>query len=300
MATCQNRGPPVFFIQSKLCAHLLFSQAGSFEATNNIITLSLEGRKMDKTKTNNNANAITRLLERISNGENPKKLRREATRLMSDVQPVDIARAEQNLIESGISESIVHNLSSAFMLMGILEDQILNIKAKLPNSHIIRKVIAEHDLTRCYLADLDDLTKEIDEMEKITDVSLQFRRLTHLIEHLDAMEEHIEREEDVIFPMLKKHGWKALCRASQSDHVYIRIAIGDLVKLIASFKQSKTDEFKIRLKSITKYLCPRMKDHFFQEENILYPIALELIRDKNIWHRMKDVCEEIGYCGVHV
>ena len=260
----------------------------------------MESRKMDKIKTKNNADAITRLLERISNGENPKKLRREATRLMSDVLPVDIARAEQNLIESGISETIVHNLSSAFMLMGILDDHILNIKAKLANNHIIRKVIAEHDLTRCYLADLDDLTKEIDEMETIRDVSLEFRKLTHLIEHLDAMEEHIEREEDVIFPMLKKHGWKALCRASQSDHVYIRIAVSDLIKLIASFKESKTDEFKIRLKSITKYLCPRMKDHLFQEENILYPIALELIRDKKIWHRMKDVCDEIGYCGVHV
>lgn len=255
---------------------------------------------MDKTKVNNNADAITRLLERISKGENPKKLRGEAARLMTDVHPVDIARAEQNLIESGISENIVHNLSSAFMLMGILDDHILNIKAKLNNNHIIRKVIAEHDLTRCYIADLEDLTKEIDKMATIKDVSLEFRKLTHTIEHLDAMEEHIEREEDVIFPMLKKHGWKTLCRASQSDHVYIRIAVSDLVKLIAGFKEPKIDEFKIRLKSITKYLCPRLKDHLFQEENILYPIALELVRDKNIWHKMKEICDEIGYCGVHV
>jgi DUF438 domain-containing protein len=255
---------------------------------------------MDKIKINNNADAITRLLEKISKGENPRKLRREATRLMSDVHPVDIARAEQNLIENGIAENTVHNLSSAFMLMGILEDQILNIKSKLPNNHIIRKVIAEHDLTRCYLAELEDLAVEIDMMETITDVCLQFRKLTHIIEHLDAMEEHIEREEDVIFPMLKKHGWKALCRASQSDHVYIRIAVSDLIKLIAGFKKSKIEEFKIRLKSITKYLCPRMKDHLFQEENILYPIALELVRDESIWQKMKEVCDEIGYCGVHV
>lgn len=255
---------------------------------------------MDKTKDNSNADAITRLLERISKGENPRKLRREATRLMSDVRPVDIAQAEQNLIKSGVTESTVHNLSSAFMLMGILEDHMMNIKSKLANNHIIRKVIAEHDLTRCYLAELEDVTKEIDGMETVTDLSLQFRKLTHIIEHLDAMEEHIEREEDVIFPMLKKHGWNALCRASQSDHVYIRIAVSDLIKLIAGFKESKVSEFKIRLKSVTKYLCPRLKDHLFQEENILYPIALELVKDENIWRKMKDICDEIGYCGVHV
>jgi DUF438 domain-containing protein len=255
---------------------------------------------MDKTHENNNADAITRLLERISKGENPKRLRREATKLMSDVLPVDIARAEQNLIESGVSENIVHNLSSAFMLMGMLEDHILNVKAKLPNNHIIKKVIAEHDLTRCYLAELKDTAEEIDKMETITDVNLQFRKLAHIIEHLDAMEEHIEREEDVIFPTLKAHGWKALCRSSQSDHVYIRIAVSDLVKLIAGFKSSKVSEFKIRLKSITKYLCPRMKDHFFQEENILYPIALELVQDEKVWRKIKDICDEIGYCGVHI
>jgi DUF438 domain-containing protein len=255
---------------------------------------------MDKIHDKHNADAIAQLLERISIGEDPKRLRGEATKLMNDVLPVDIARAEQNLIESGVSVDIVHNLSSAFMLMGMLEDHILNIKAKLPGNHIIRKVIAEHDLIRCYLADLDDVTAELNSMEAITDVNCHFRKLTHIIEHLDAMEEHIEREEDVIFPLLKKHGWTALCRASQSDHVYIRIAVSDLVKLIAGFKESKIEEFKVRLKSITKYLCPRLKDHIFQEENILYPIALELVKDKSIWHRMKQICDDIGYCGVHV
>lgn len=255
---------------------------------------------MDNIHEQNNANAITRLLERISKGEDPKRLRTEATKLMSDVLPVDIALAEKNLIESGLAEEMVHNLSSAFMLMGMIEDHVMNIKAKLPNSHILRKVIAEHDLTRCYIAELEEVTEEINKLETITDVNCQFRKLTHVIEHLDAMIEHIEREEDVIFPMLKTHGWKALCRASQSDHVYIRIAISDLVKLIGKFEESKTEEFKLHLKSITKYLCPRIKDHLFQEENILYPIALELIKDKTIWHKMKQVCEDIGYCGVHI
>ena len=253
-----------------------------------------------KTNDNNNAKQITRLLERIGKGENPKKLRKEATKLMNDVRPSDIARAEQNLIESGVPVQLAHNLSSAFMLMGIVEDQFLNLKAKLSDNHIIKKVIAEHDLTRCYLADLQDVTSEILKMETLTDVNLQFRKLTHIIEHLDAMAEHIEREEDVIFPLLQKHGWNALCRASQSDHVYIRIAISDLVKLIARFKESKSDEFKNRLKSITRYLCPRLKDHLFHEENVLYPIALELIKDKKTWNNLKNVCEEIGYCGVHV
>lgn len=255
---------------------------------------------MDKTHDNKNSEEIARLLKRISKGEDPEKLRIEAMKLMAGVAPMDIARAEQSLLDNGFSVQLVQDLSSAFMNMGIMEDQVPNLKAALPDGHIIRKVMAEHELTRCYLADLEDVTKDIEMMSSLSDVSSEFRKLTHTIMHLKAMEEHIQREEDIIFPYLKNHGWTNLCRASKNDHVYIRIAVSDLVKLNAAFKPEKLKEFKTRLTSITKYLCPRMRDHLFQEDNVLYPIAIELIKDDNLWDQMKHVCEEIGYCGVHI
>ena len=247
-----------------------------------------------------NADELTRLLRRISKGEDPTILRKEATRLISDVCPQDIATAEQNLIESGLSAQLVQQLSSAFMLMGILEENSTSIKARLPYSHILRKVMAEHEITRCYLADLETVVKEIDAMEKVTDVCSEFRRLAHITEHLNAMEEHIEREEDIIFPFLKKHGWRTLCRTSENDHIYIRVAVDDLIKLIVTFRQQKDGRFKVKLKSIARYLLKRMRENLFQEDNILYPIALEIVNDENVWERMKCVCDDIGYCGLHV
>lgn len=247
-----------------------------------------------------NTDELTRLLRRISKGENPTTLRKEATRLIIDVCPQDIAAAEQNLIESGFPAQLVQQLSSAFMLMGILEEHSASIRSKLPYTHILRKVMAEHELTRCYLADLEEVVKEIDAQEKISDVSSEFRRLAHIIEHLNAMEEHIEREEDIIFPFLRKHGWATLCRSAHDDHIYIKVAVDDLIKLISSFKHQKCREFKVRLNSISRYLIKRMREHIFQEDNILYPIALEIINDENVWEKMRDVCEDIGYCGMHV
>jgi len=247
-----------------------------------------------------NASELTRLLRRISRGEDPTILRKEATRLISDVCPQDIAAAEQNLIESGLSAQLVQQLSSAFMLMGILEENSTSIKARLPYSHILRKVMAEHEITRCYLADLEAVVKEIDVMENFTDVCSQFRRLAHITEHLNAMEEHIEREEDIIFPFLKKHGWKTLCRTAENDHIYIRVAVDDLIKLIVTFRQQKTSRFKVKLKSISRYLLKRMRENLFQEDNILYPIALEIVNDDNVWEKMKGICDDIGYCGLHV
>lgn len=254
---------------------------------------------MSKTHNSNNVDALARLLMRIRKGNDPRSLRREASKLISTVGPREIALAEQNLVKSGYTSEQVQQMSTAFLLMAMLDEQTLAVNTKLPANHILRKVVAEHELIRCFLADLEDTTKTILEMKMLSDTSAEFMRLSHIVEHLDSMEEHIEREEDVIFPLLKRYGWESLCRSASNDHMYIRNAVNDMIRLLGTYKKSKLDDFKERLVTITKYLCPMINEHLFREENILYPIALEVIKDNKVWDKIKAVCNEIGYCGVH-
>lgn len=255
---------------------------------------------MGKTHQSKNSQELAQLFERISKGEDNTLLKKEALRLIGSICPDEITLAEQNLIEHGYPAHLVQQLSATFMLMGILEDQGANMCKKLPPNHILRLVIAEHDLLMCFISDLEDTAKAISQSPRLTDTSSQFRKLCHIIEHLDSMEEHIEREEDVIFPYLKKHGWTSLCRAAHDDHNYIRAAICDLIEIVTSFKPENIKEFKTRLNSITKYLCPILREHISQEDKILYPIALEVIKDPKVWSQIKEVCDDIGYCGVHM
>ena len=255
---------------------------------------------MEKQLKTNQTQALTRLLKRINRGADPKLLRKEASKLLPSVGPIEIATAEQNLINDGYSARLVQQLSTAFVLMGILESQGDNLRNRLPGNHVLRRVMAEHDMIRCFLDDLKDIDQVIQNMTELTDVCSEFRKLAHIARHLNVMHEHIAREEDVIFPFLKKHGWASLCRSVCCDHVYIKIALSDMVMLIGTFDKTKAKEFKARLNSITKYLCPTLKEHLFQEENVLYPIALEVINDNKLWEQTKAVCDEIGYCGVHI
>ena len=255
---------------------------------------------MDKQRDRKKIEDLTKLLIRIGQGKNPKLLRKEATRLINGVTDGDIAMAEQNLIRNGYSQQLVEQLSAAFVLMAILEGQSENLKNSLPENHLLRKVLVEHDLMRCFLADLKDTVEKILTLDNITDTNAEFMKLTHIIEHLAAMTEHIDREEDVIFPSLRRLGWSSLCRSAKNEHVYIKVAINDLVTLISSFRSDKVKAFKDKLGATTKQLAPIMIEHLFQEDNILYPIAIEVIEDKKVWARMKEVCDEIGYCGVHI
>lgn len=246
------------------------------------------------------AQALTRVLERIYRGIDPKLLCKEAGHLFPDIGPGDIAVAEQNLINAGYSPRLAQQLSSVFVYMAMLKDQNTSLKFRLIPGHLLHKVMAEHELIRCFLIDLDSTEAEIQQTRHLTDTSSEFCKLGHIVRHLDAMEEHIAREEDVIFPCLQEHGWGGLCRSVRSEHTYVRIAINDLVELVQMFDENKIQEFKARLKSVTAYLCLTMVEHLFEEDNIVYPIALEVVTDNKVWERMKVVCDEIGYCGLHI
>ncbi|AQT68042.1 hypothetical protein STSP2_01196 [Anaerohalosphaera lusitana] len=251
-------------------------------------------------RTYKNSDVLTSLLRRISRGEDPKTIKSEASKLVTEVQARDIAEAEQNLINDGFSVRLAQQLASVFLLIGMLDEKSLSLRKELPADHILRMVIAEHDIMRCFIADLEDVTEEIQHLALLTDTQTEFRKFTHIIEHLDSIEEHIQREEDVIFPSLQKHGWTSLCQAARNDHVYIRIGLSDLIKLIANFNQIPFSQFRAQLNSATSFICPLLRDHFFQEETILFPIAVELIKDETVWKRIKQACDEFGYCGIHI
>ena len=243
---------------------------------------------------------LTTLLERLSHGENPRLLRKEAVKLVSSIAPGQIAAAERNLIHEGYSIKRARQLLRTFVVMGILEGSGSGFRAKLRFGHILRKVTAEHDMIRCFIVDLRVVVRDIEVAGSLTDVSSQYRRLSHIIEHLDAAVEHFQREDEVIFPTIRRHGCSGLCRSAQCEHSYFKVAIDDLVRLVNTYDEERYSEFIIRLKFITLHFCRAVMDHFAQEEEILFPIAIEIITDPKVWLRMKAVCDEIGYCGVHV
>jgi DUF438 domain-containing protein len=248
----------------------------------------------------NQAQAVTGLLKRIYQGEDPKLLRKQAEQFITGVHPEDIAAAKQNLINEGYSAQVVQQISARFMLIGIPRGQSGDWGSLLPANHLLRLVIVEHDLIRCFLADLNDVVAAIRQMDCVTDVNSEFRKLAHIIEHLSVMKEHIEREEDVIFPYLARHSWMGCCLAVQDDHIIIRDEIDNLVRMAASFNKIGIEQFKAGLTAVTQRLSQTMREHLFKEDEILYPIALGIVGDANVWERMKAVCDEIGYCGVHM
>jgi DUF438 domain-containing protein len=252
-----------------------------------------------KTTKKDISSKLAGLLIQIHEGKNRPLVRRQASQLLGRIGPDDIAKAEHRLLKNGFTAEQIQQLCAAFVLMGGMEAGKTDIVRRLPEGHVLRKVAAEHDMIRCFLADLEETAEEIGSSRALSSASPELLRLSHIVEHLQGMSEHIAREEDVIFPMLRGQGWKSLCSLMEKDHRTLGIAIDDLFKLRLAFETLAPGVFKSQLISLVRYLVPVMREHLFREESILFALVLTVTTDPLFWDRMKAVCREIDYCGIH-
>lgn len=243
---------------------------------------------------------LTELLLKLNEGKNEPRMRKQACRLIGRIGPTDVARAEQRLAESGLSTKEVQQASATFVLMGVLEGNGSDLRFRLPDGHILRMIMAEHEIIRCFVAELEEVNAQIQRMEKIGPSCSEVMRLAHVAKHLNAMEEHVDRENDVLFPALKVYGWESLFGRIQSDHIYLKMAVDDLLKLTLAAERMAPAVFKLNLDNTVKYLCLTMREHLFHEDKVLFPLAVAMVEDESVWNNLKRICTEIGYCGFHL
>jgi hypothetical protein len=203
-------------------------------------------------------------------------------------------------MQNGFTVKKIRELSSAFIMIGLLENGAVDLRSRLPDHHILRKVMAEHEMQRCFLADLEDVAIQIQQAPQLTPSSSEFMRLSHIIEHLNSLEEHQARENDVLFPELRERGWKSLFAQIESQHVYIQMSIDDLIKLTMAFDKMPLSSFKTRLLASVRYLCPLLRDHLSYEDRVLFPLAVAMVENESVWEHLRQVCNQIDYCGIHL
>ncbi len=241
------------------------------------------------------ARKLADILERVRSGEDPTKVRQQARQLLSTLRLSDISKAHKYLVGTGISLDQLRTLVYAFA--SILGDQFALLRSHLSADHPIRRVIAEHEMFECFLADLEVANVLIQDADELNELSSEFRRLQHITEHLQAIDIHNQREDDLIFPVLENYPCKSICVVLGKAHWRIKNLVGNLTVAVNNFRQFEPTQFKIQINAISSAIVPILREHIFQEDNILYPVAIDVVKDDRIWWRIKQLGDEMGYCG---
>jgi DUF438 domain-containing protein len=253
-------------------------------------------RTVDKAR----VSMVAEFLRRIDRGDDIRILVKDANGVAENISPAELATAGRSLLDEGYAPTIVNHLSAAFLLVRKYGQQLSGPKDQSQGGHILQKVTAEHGVFRCLAAELSEMTVDLKIAEHISDTTAEYRQLAHVVNHLHAVKEHFDREDDVILPYLRRLGWANLCVVAEDDHTQLRAQIDSLTSLVMGTHGLGPEDFQTALVVCVGRFCLRLSEHLSFEEGLLWPIALVVIDDPAAWQSMKAFCEEVGYCGIHV
>lgn len=242
----------------------------------------------------NKTQQLTDILKRLNAGEDPDRVKAEAKELLAQIDPDDLALAEQNLIEEGLSVEDVQGLCPIHL--EVLGEQLQQMRARLPKGHVVSTLVNEHDAILGFLDLLQQVNAAIQRMPQYPGRTPEFRQLTHIAEHLVGAERHHQREEEVLFPELEKRGMYGPPTVMREEHKQLRPRKHALKELVEDVDRQDFDDFKRKLDTLANFIVPTLREHIYKENNILYPMALQVIDDEQVWQKLKSDCDAIGYC----
>jgi DUF438 domain-containing protein len=240
---------------------------------------------------------LTGILRRICAGEDIERVVEQTKQFLVTVEPRDLTQAERSFFASGYSVSYLERLCATHLQ--IFGSRFSRIRAHLSPNHILTKLLAEHELILCFVADLEDVNYAIGRMKHCSTVSTEFRKLAHVAGHLVGLDEHKELEDEVIFTELERRDCCGPLAMIKAEHLCLDISTGRLLELVGMAEGMNFSQFRPQLAQIVEFLVPSMREHIFKENNIFFPVALEILEDAGVWERIKSLCDQVCYCCLH-
>ena len=162
-------------------------------------------------------------------------------------------------------------------------------------THPVGVFNAEH---RIILGNLDDLQAILVKLLKAKsweDIATETRRLREISDLLLETESHHQREEQVLFPRMEKHGVTGPPRVMRLEHEELRTRKKALSALAKQSGQMDFGEFVRGVQEAAGYIIANLRMHIFKEDNILYPKALEVL-EPGEWAELQPDLDRVGYC----
>ncbi len=237
---------------------------------------------------------LTSILRKLNKGENTLKLKKEVKEILASTTPEELSLAEQKLTETDLKPEDLRHLCAAHI--ELIEEKTEEIKLNLASGHVIHTLISEHDEILSFLNQLEKVNQDIQKIGIYNSKDKIFKKLKHISHHLIEAENHHAREEQILFPELEKRGIWGPPKIMKMDHEELKEEKRELKRLVKKANKNNFNNFKESLDSTVKSLVFVLREHIFKENNILYPTALDVIKDKKVWDKMKEEADKMGYC----
>ena len=236
---------------------------------------------------------LKEMIKQLHAGVPPQEVKERFGQVLEKMSPLEIVKIEQELIKEGLPREEIQKLCDVHL--AVFKEQLQKQTLNIPVGHPVNILMEEHKIMLQITEELDTIANKVQQVSDASYVGEEIHRLEHISEDLRDSEKHYVREENVLFPNLEKHGVTEPPAIMWTEHNQIREKKRQLSKLLEDLNTVNFQRFKRQLGEIASALNSFLSSHFFKENNILFPTALQVITDKE-WNAIRNEFDEIGYC----
>lgn len=164
-----------------------------------------------------------------------------------------------------------------------------------PEGHPIHTLMEEHSSLLGFAKNLVSLGEELGKLSDFKAAVTQLTKISEIVTILHDSQKHYLREENVVFPYLEKHGVTGPTAQMWTEHDQVRATEKEIIRLIKGASEMEFSSFATDLAKNCRILFEVLTSHFYKENNILFPMALQYF-SKDEWQNTLDQFNQIGYC----
>jgi len=233
------------------------------------------------------------IIRRIHSGVAPAQLKEEFKQIVASASPLEIAQVEQELVEEGIPAEEIRQLCDVHI--EVFKESLDKATISPPAGHPLEILMTEHHRILDKAADLYSVAESMRKKDGFDSAGAEIDKIAELLEFIKGEEKHFEREENVLFPYLEKHGVIQPPAIMWTEHDQIRRIKKNIHEIFENRNSHDFAEFVDKLSGFALGLVETVASHFYKENNILFPTGMDVITDEE-WIEIRRQFDEIGYC----
>ena len=237
--------------------------------------------------------ALKEILKQLHAGVPPENVKERFRQFLEGVSPLEIAKIEQELIGEGISREEIQRLCDVHL--AVFKEQLEKQKVEAVPASPLHILLEEHKMLQQITQTLGLLADKVEKAESLNAVKEELAQLRHVADELLDAEKHYLREENVLFPILEKHGITEPPAIMWMEHNQLREKKKQLKGLVENAANMSFPDFKRQLSELANSIGSALNSHVFKENNILFPAAQRVVTERE-WTAIRTDFDEIGYC----
>lgn len=236
------------------------------------------------------------LLEELREKGLEPQVKEKAKKIFQSLDAKTLGLLEQELIQEGISHEEIRE-SLCDIHLEVLQDSLVKKRIEVQSPHPVHTFMAEHKAILEALNQLSAAMARLKTKQSFDELGSDIELLKEISSRLVDAESHHQREEDVLFPMLKNHDVTEPVDIMKLDHEEFRQKKKTLYHYVHNWQDYSFADYKSKVLELGEYLAGELESHIFMEDNILYQIALQVL-DQKEWDQVKRECDKLGYCSL--